>query len=249
MGRLVSHQTLPPLQLRSQPPYLERPCLSPSDPSRQFYSLSKIHHPDHNRRDPDASHRFVKISEAYAVLGNPIKRERYDRDAQRPSGPPPSNVKQGSHSSSGPYGSRPPSGLSRRRTQFRGPPPSFYRSGGWGSQGGKKSSQAEAAASSSTRPSPISADSGASNTGGVGTGCSQTDWNDDVPYFDRDGHYRTQEQQEQRRMKRIRKDSVEYDGGGSMMINFVLVGGIIFIAYMISTSFENGRVGNKNKNP
>lgn len=49
-------------------------------------------------------------------------------------------------------------------------------------------------------------------------------------------------------MKRIRKDSVDYDSGGGMLINFVLIGGIISLAYMISTTFENGRVRNKNTN-
>ncbi|MCJ1260912.1 hypothetical protein MMC22_000776 [Lobaria immixta] len=218
MRRLVLNQTLPQQQSRN-----------------------------HNRNDPEASRRFVKLSEAYAVLGNPTKRERYDRDTQRPTGGPPSNVNRGSHSSYGPYGSRPANGLSRRRTQFRGPPPSFYRSGGWGSQGGKRGSQAEAAASSPPRPAPRYAGSGASNIGGIGTGSSQTDWNNDVPYFDRDGHYRTQEQQEQRRMKRIRKDSVDYDSGGSMLINFLLVSGVISLAYLISTTFENGRVRTKTK--
>lgn len=190
----------------------------------------------------------MKISEAYAVLGNPTKRESYDRDSLQPSGGPPSTVNRGSHSSSGPYGSRPASGLSRRRTQFRGPPPSFYRSGGWGSQGAKRASQAEAAASSPPHPAPSSAGSGASSKGGFGIGGSQTDWNSDIPHFDRDGHYRTQEQQEQRRMKRIRKDSVDYDSGGSMLLNFVLIGGVISLAYMISTTVENGRVRNKSKN-
>lgn len=48
-------------------------------------------------------------------------------------------------------------------------------------------------------------------------------------------------------MKRIRKDSVDYDSGGSMLINFILVSGVISLAYLISTTFENGRVSNKNK--
>lgn len=196
----------------------------------------------------------MEISEAYAVLGNPAKRERYDRDTQkRPSGGPLSSVNRGggssSHSSSGPLGSRPASGLSRRRTQFRGPPPSFYRSGGWGSQGAKRASQAEAAASAPPRPAPRSAASGASNTrGGIGIGGSQTGWDNDVPHFDRDGHYRTQEQQEQRRIKRNRGDSVDYESGGSILIKFALVGGVLSLAYLITTTVENGRVHPHNKN-
>lgn len=192
----------------------------------------------------------MKVSEAYAVLGSPSKRERYDIDTQRASGGPASTVNRASHSSSGPYGSRPASGLSRRRTQFRGPPPSFYRNGGWGSQGAKRASQAEAAASSPHHPAQRSAGPGASGTGGIGTGESQNDWINinDVPHFDRDGHYRTQEQQEQRRMRRIREDSVDYEGGGNMLINFILIVGVISIPYLISTTFHDARMHDKHKN-
>lgn len=190
----------------------------------------------------------MKISEAYAVLGNHTKREIYDRDSQRPLGGPSSSENRGSNSKSGPCGSRPASGLSRRRTQFRGPPPSFYRSGGWGSQEAKRASQAETAASPSSHPAPSSAGSGASNTEDFRDGRSHSDWNNDIPHFDHDGHYRTQQQQEQRRLKRMHNDSLDYDNGGSMLINFVLVGGVISLAYLISTTFDNGRVRNKKKN-
>src|SRR5450432_1534364 len=107
-----------------------RECTNLSN--RSFYRLSKTHHPDRNPNDPDASKRFVKISEAYAILGHADKRHRYDGEAIR-TGQGPSysdTAPRGSYHSSNPAGGRPASGLSRRRTQFRGPPPSFYRSGG-----------------------------------------------------------------------------------------------------------------------
>ncbi|KAK6841598.1 DnaJ domain-containing protein [Apiospora arundinis] len=53
---------------------------SPADIKRSFYALSKTNHPDHNRSDPAASKRFMRISEAYTTLSSPEKRTRYDRD-------------------------------------------------------------------------------------------------------------------------------------------------------------------------
>lgn len=211
--------------------------------SRQFYSLSKTHHPDHNRNDPQASSRFVKIAEAYAVLGNPQKRERYDRDVQRVSGASSAVIRHAPHTSSTtPFGSRPPSGLSRRRTQFRGPPPSFYRSGGWGSQGDKRQAQAEAAASASGDAAAGSASAGPHMGGGFGAGGAQAGWSNDVPHFDRQGHFRTQEQQDLRRKRRIKEQTTyDYAGSGSMLINFILVGTAVSLACFMPTLFERNQ--------
>lgn len=221
-----------------------------TDYGRQFYSLSKTHHPDLNRNDREASDRFVKISEAYAVLGNSTKRERYDHDMRASLGEPPSHAYQGSHSSSGPYGSRPASGLSRRRTQFRGPPPSFYRNGGWGPQSAKDPPTPTPAESSSAPPRPRSAESSAGGKwSNIRLGGSQVDWSNDVPHFDRDRHFWTQEQQELRRMKRVREFSDNnYHRSGGALINFAIVGGVITLAYLISAPFENGKFGSKTKN-
>ena len=178
----------------------------------------------------------MKISEAYAVLGNPAKREQYDRDTGRPLGRNPAHVPRGSHSSSGPYGSRPASGLSRRRTQFRGPPPSFYRNGGWGSQGAKRAAQADSTASSfagAYSQYPAS-DINKSSTMGPGG----PSWINDVPHFDRGRHYRTQEQQEQRRRRRMKGDSIDVGNGGSILINFMVVSGVISVAFLISMAYE-----------
>ena len=203
---------------------------------RQFYTLSKTHHPDHNPNDPQASERFVKISEAYAVLGSLQKRECYDRDIRSTQGGSRSNAPRGSHSSaSTPFGSRPASGLSRRRTQFKGPPPSFYRSGGWGAQGSKRQAQAEGSGSAST---------GEPRGGGFGPGQGQAGFND-VPHFDQEGHHRTQEQQDQRRRRRMEEESVGFAEGSSVLIQFVLVTAVVMFAFSIPTLFDRSRDGRK----
>ncbi|KAI9829774.1 MAG: hypothetical protein M1819_006011 [Sarea resinae] len=204
---------------------------------RKFYLLSKSHHPDRNLNDPEAASRFVKVSEAYAVLGSPKKRERYDSERHHTSSS--SGSRQGSHSStSGPAGARPASGLSKRRTHFRGPPPSFYRSGGWGSQGEKRRTQAQASA---TATAASASGSGA----GFGPGGTQTGREDDVPHFNRTAHLRTQEQTEERRRKRMVDDSTFLQSEGSVLFNVVLIGGIITLAVFLPSMFEKGAMREK----
>ncbi|KAF7515517.1 hypothetical protein PCG10_003172 [Penicillium crustosum] len=113
---------------------------SAAEIKKQFYALSMRHHPDRNRTDPNASQRFARISAAYNVLGNVSKRAVYDRDhgfhVTQHASPGQSHSHQhpmGSHSSYA--GSRPASGLSKRRSPFHGPPPSFYEQGGYGATG------------------------------------------------------------------------------------------------------------------
>ena len=134
-------------------------------------------------------------------------------------------MRQGSYASSAsPFGARPASGLSRRRGQFKGPPPSFYRSGGWGSgpQGEKRRAEAEATARRS------SSASGTTYTGGgFGFGQGQSGFSNDVPHFDRESHHRTQEQQDRRRKRRMREEAVEFDDGSSTLYRFLLLSGII----------------------
>ena len=206
-----------------------KPNASQAAIKKQFYTLSRTHHPDHNPNDPTASERFVKISEAYAVLGQPEKRSMYDRETRDTTNVTQSSSRKGSHSSSA-FGSRPASGLSKRRTHFRGPPPSFYRSGGWGAHGAKRQSQAEG---------PAAAASGEAKAGGFGPGQGQAGWDNDVPHFDQYGHRRTQEQQERRWMLRRRtEEEHEGYGGASMLIQFILVGGIVVAAFSLPTWLE-----------
>lgn len=63
---------------------------SDDDIKRAFRKLAMEYHPDRNPDDPGASERFRQVSEAYAVLMDPVKRRQYDFahaagfDRQRP---------------------------------------------------------------------------------------------------------------------------------------------------------------------
>ena len=50
-----------------------------ADLKSAYRKLAMQHHPDRNRDDPAAAEKFKEASEAYAVLSDPEKRERYDR--------------------------------------------------------------------------------------------------------------------------------------------------------------------------
>ncbi|KAI0012686.1 DnaJ-domain-containing protein [Xylariaceae sp. FL0662B] len=212
------------------------PGATPSEIKKSFYTLSKHHHPDHNRSSPHASRRFMRISEAYNVLSIPAKRAAYDRDTLQLHRHGHGHAhhghhhghRQGSYSSTNPAGGRPASGLSRRRATFTGPPPSFFRSGGWGAQGAKRraahegstSSSSSSSSSSSTSSSSTSSSStenssgsggSSSSSAGTGTGAGtmggmgpgQNPFRDDeVPHFDRAGHERTGRENDRRRAVR-----------------------------------------------
>ncbi|KAL8938850.1 MAG: hypothetical protein Q9211_003016 [Gyalolechia sp. 1 TL-2023] len=210
------------------------------DKYRSFYTLSKKHHPDRNPDDKHAAERFVKVTEAYAILGNPPKREEYDRETQRTATEHWRNAPKGSYSSSAPHGSRPASGLSKRRTQFRGPPPSFYRNGGWGQHRVKRQQPADATASAHADAASRSGSAGATR-GGFGPAGSPEGFDYDVPHFDRDGHMRRQEQQDHRRGRRVGEETVDYSNGGSMLLNFLIVSGILAVTVFIPTVFVRRR--------
>ena len=75
--------------------------------------------------------------------------------------------------------------------------------------------------------------------GGFGPGGAQTGWSNDVPHFDRQGHFRTQEQQDLRRKRRMEgQTTYEYVGSGGMLINFILVGTAVSLACFMPALFE-----------
>jgi curved DNA-binding protein CbpA len=211
------------------------PTATAAEIKRQFYTLSKKNHPDHNRDDPAASTRFVAISEAYHTLSVPEKRRQYDaqlhQSERRGAGWGRSNgYPQGSYSSAA-FGSRPASGLNKKRSTFRGPPPSFYKSGGYGQQGAKRSEYAY------HNPNPGEQDAhGATNESygdfGGGFGPGQQKQGHQVPHFDDKRHKETHDSVHEhiwaRRRRTQRTVRVEEDyERGSMLLNFVMVSGVI----------------------
>lgn len=54
------------------------PDCSPDDIKSAFRKLARENHPDANPDDPDAAERYKAISQAYAVLSDPAKRNQYD---------------------------------------------------------------------------------------------------------------------------------------------------------------------------
>uniref|UniRef100_A0A087Y1A9 DnaJ (Hsp40) homolog, subfamily C, member 30b n=1 Tax=Poecilia formosa TaxID=48698 RepID=A0A087Y1A9_POEFO len=68
---------------KSKTAYYDILKVSPSATQSQiktaYYKQSFIYHPDKNLGSEEATERFAKISEAYAVLGNISLRKKYDR--------------------------------------------------------------------------------------------------------------------------------------------------------------------------
>jgi len=141
-------------------------------------------------------------------------------------------VRQGSYFSSGPAGGRPASGLSRRRTQFRGPPTSFYRSGGWGQHGAKRAAAQQNGAPGMEPPKD------GEGMGGMGPGQRPWGHGNDVPHFDKEGHFSTHESIDQRRRNRMRRNEEsrgEDDMGRGMGLlgQFFLLSGIMAFGVLI----------------
>ncbi|CAK3868564.1 -domain-containing [Lecanosticta acicola] len=218
----------------------------------QFYKLSKANHPDLHPNDPAKAKQFVKISEAYATLGSEEKKARYDRDFMRvqQAGPTSSHTPHGSHSSAttGP-GGRPASGLSRRRTQFHGPPPSFYRSGGWGEHSEKRSEHASKASHShEARGESASGPAGP----GMGPGGFAQGVDNDVPHFDNRAHTRTHSEIERNRHRTRRKRAVRYEeadlgGGSSSIFNFFVISGLLGSIALFSSAAYGAAVPSQKK--
>ncbi|KAI0873195.1 hypothetical protein GGS24DRAFT_464859 [Hypoxylon argillaceum] len=191
------------------------PTASASEIKKSFYTLSKTHHPDLHEASARraAAKRFMRISEAYAVLSSPPKRAKYDREHMGLPASTASAARQASYSSTmGPAGGRPASGLSRRRGTFQGPPPSFFRSGGWGAQGEKRRAAHEdstgtgtgaasgPSASANTGMGRGRGSAGSGTVGGMGPGQDPFLHRDSaVPHFDKESHQRTGRRNDRRR--------------------------------------------------
>ncbi|KAF2809341.1 DnaJ-domain-containing protein [Mytilinidion resinicola] len=230
-----------------------QPSASAPEIKRQFFALSKLHHPDRNPADPTASTRFVRLSEAYHVLSSPAKRSAYDAQYHARLAPATARHTQhtGSFSSAGYAGSRPPSGLSRRRTQFRGPPPSFYRAGGYGAHGSKRTTGH--AHSHAHEPSgQPDADASTSTAGGFSPG--QQHHGAAVPHFDHRGHRRTHEGVSQHFARKAERAGAHFaedlaGSSGSMLFNFVAVGSAVVVIMLSAVWFrrDGGEAGRRAK--
>lgn len=214
-----------------------KPSATAAEIKKQFYDLSKTYHPDRNpNNQEEASRKFVAISGAYHIIGDATKRENFDREQQRHYGGHPSSAPGPSYTA----GARRASGLSRRRTHFRGPPPSFYRNGAWGETYTKRSGHAEtggAHAHAYAQGQQQQTSTGA-YAGTTGSWPFNTDPND-VPHFDRDGHYKTtstvEEQLRKGRNKRRRvfqeaeDDMMNDDSAGNLFGRFFMVGSALIV--------------------
>ncbi|KAL2758212.1 hypothetical protein ACRALDRAFT_2025842 [Sodiomyces alcalophilus JCM 7366] len=206
---------------------------SPAEIKKSFYALSKKCHPDHHPGNPTATARFHALTEAYSILGTPAKRAAYDRDLNRllPSSSSHPSAPKGSYHSSGHAGGRPASGLSRRRTHFRGPPPSFYKNASWhphahahahahghghghgakgSAAGGTQQQQQQQQQQNESDPSNPETGAGAAGwtasnaRGGMGPGQDPFGHTLDgsLPHFNRAGHERTQRELDRLRARR-----------------------------------------------
>ena len=102
--------------------------------------------------------------------------------------------------------------------------------------------QAEAAAPGAADTAAGSTRSGPSAApgGGFGPGGAPAGWDNDVPHFDRDAHYRTQESQDERRRRRLEDDAVYNGGGGGVWLNFFILSGVVALAASFPLIFAPG---------
>jgi curved DNA-binding protein CbpA len=219
------------------------PSISQPDLKKRFYVLSKEHHPDLHPDNKQAVQKFQEISESYSVLSNPEKRKRYDRDHL-----PRFRQQQdyGEQTRGGTYaGSRAPTGLSRRRSAFRGPPPSYFRNGQGGSYDPNVNPQARQSSASS---SASSANTGYDyHPGGYAPpGTASAD-------FDSAPVYKTQSQEDVRRNARraaaLAEAQEAAEQEGDFWARFVMVSLVLVAAVTIGTLFvgsTHGPVGKGN---
>lgn len=203
------------------------PTATKADLKKRFYTLSKETHPDMQPDDPNAASRFSQVSEAYATLINEERRKIYDRDvmprfdraaaraANRPRG--------------GTYaGSRPATGLSKRRGTFRGPPPSFY------AQGGRDGPQVDSAAYA--RREQEMYDRAQAGQFDPSQYSQPGQWD---PSFNPEPVYKTQTMEDQRRSSRRQADEqmarAIMEESGNFWGRFIVVSGIVAFGVGVGT--------------
>lgn len=140
----------------------------------------------------------------------------------------------GSHSSAGATyaGSRPASGLSKRRTTFRGPPPSFYAHGGYGRAGARQQG-----------PGGHYTSTGGDSRENQQHSEDPTSFinNNPVWHFNAQGHYKTQAAEDARRKERRAQQTqrareiLEAESGGSFVLRFIIVSGILVTTAVFGT--------------
>lgn len=93
----------------------------PEELRRAYLSLAVKYHPDRNAGDPEAEERFKDISQAYAVLSDPVARARYERlaKARRGAASPGSGSSSGSEANRKPDAGEAASGQSSAGTSSR----------------------------------------------------------------------------------------------------------------------------------
>ena len=72
----------------------------------------------------------------------------------------------------------------------------------------------------------------------MGPGQSPLGWENDVPHFDREVHFRTQEQQDLRRRRRMEESGGhDHDSGGDVLLKFIVVSGVVLVACALPGMF------------
>lgn len=214
------------------------PSISQPDLKKRFYVLSKEHHPDLHPDDKSAVQKFQEISESYSVLGDPEKRKRYDRDFL-PRFRQQEQQHYGEQQRGGTYaGSRAPTGLSKRRSAFRGPPPSYFRHG----EGGSYDPNVNPSAKQSTASSSSSANTGYDYHPGsyVPPGTASAE-------FDARPVYRTQSHEDTRRNARRAQAMADAQAAAEeesdFWARFVMVSLVLLATVTIGSLFVNSNEG------
>jgi curved DNA-binding protein CbpA len=162
----------------------------------------------------------MRISEAYTVLSTPARRAAYDRDVLALHSANDAGAPRGSYSSTSRAGGRAPTGLSKRRSAFRGPPPSFFRAGG-GAAGPRRTS----GASTDERP----------RAAGMGPGQDPFGRHDEVLHFDKAAHERTHATIDEIRAASARRRRGRHEHYPSAAANVVVAVGILGVACWLLT--------------